>query len=83
MKPKSLTKRDPAITTHEEKARARAYGLYELGGRIDGHAGEDWLQAEAEMAGRSLERRRSRGIASTWSDSKDISFSCTAPIARR
>lgn len=31
MKPKSLTKRDPAITTHEEKARA--YGLYELGGR--------------------------------------------------
>ena len=70
MKPKSLTKRDPAITTtHEEKVSARAYELYELGGRIDGHAGEDWLQAEAEMAGCSLEHSRSRGMASTWSGS--------------
>jgi hypothetical protein len=55
MKPELLTKRDAAITTHdEENVRARAYELYEVRGRIDGHAGEDWLQAEAEVAGSKL-----------------------------
>jgi len=33
----------------EEKIRARAYELYEQRGRIDGHASDDWLQAEAEV----------------------------------
>lgn len=51
MKPEILTKRDSAITTHEEDVRARAYELYEMRGRIDGHAEEDWLQAEGELAG--------------------------------
>jgi hypothetical protein len=52
-----LTKRDAAITTHdEENVRARAYELYEVRGRIDGHAEEDWLQAEGEVAG-SNERK--------------------------
>ena len=52
MKPELLTKRDAAITTHdEENVRARAYELYEVRGRIDGHAEEDWLQAEGEVAG--------------------------------
>ena len=50
MKPELMTERDPAITTHEEKVRARAYELYEGRGRIDGHAEEDWLQAESEVA---------------------------------
>ena len=31
--------------------RARAYELYEVRGRMDGHAEEDWLQAEGEVAG--------------------------------
>jgi hypothetical protein len=53
MKPELLTKRDTAITTHEENVRARAYELYEMRGRIDGHAEEDGLQAEAEVAGRN------------------------------
>jgi len=35
----------------EENVRARAYELYEVRGRIDGHAEEDWLQAEGEVAG--------------------------------
>ena len=49
-----LTNRDRALTTHdEENVRARAYELYELRGRIDGHAEEDWLQAEGDLAGRS------------------------------
>jgi hypothetical protein len=41
MKPELLTKRDTAITTHEENVRARAYELYEMRGSIDGHAEED------------------------------------------
>ncbi len=51
MNPELLTNRDAAITTHEENVRARAYELYEVRGRIDSHAEEDWLQAEGEVAG--------------------------------
>ena len=64
MKPELLTKRDAAITTQdEENVRARAYELYEMRGRIDGHAEEDWLQAESEVAG-SNERKAVRASAS-------------------
>ena len=52
MKPELLTNRDAAITTHdEENVRARAYELYQVRGRIDGRAEEDWLRAEGEIAG--------------------------------
>ena len=64
MKPELLTKRDAAITTQdEENVRARAYELYEMRGRIDGHAEEDWLQAESEAAG-SNKRKAVRASAS-------------------
>ena len=64
MKPELLTNRDAAITTHdEENARSRAYELFEVRGRIDGHAEEDWLQAEAEVAG-SNERNAVRASTS-------------------
>ena len=64
MKPELLTNRDTAITTHdEETVRARAYELYEVRGRIDGHAEEDWLQAEGEVAG-SNERNAVRASTS-------------------
>jgi hypothetical protein len=57
MKQELLTKKDAAIATpDEENVRARAYELYEVRGRIDGHAEEDWLQAEGEAAG-SNERK--------------------------
>jgi len=36
----------------EEYIRLRAYSIYEQRGRQDGHAVEDWLQAEAEILGR-------------------------------
>lgn len=36
---------------HEERVRARAYELYEDRGKEDGHAIEDWLQAEQEVLG--------------------------------
>lgn len=63
MKPELLTNRDAAITTHEEKVRTRAYELYEVRGRMDGHAEEDWLQAESEVAG-SNERKALRASTS-------------------
>ena len=51
MKPNLLPKSDAAVTTHdEENVRARAYQLYNGRGRIEGHAEEDWLQAEGEVA---------------------------------
>jgi hypothetical protein len=50
MKPEHLTKTDAASTPLQENVRARAYELYEVRGRIDGHAEEDWLQAEGEVA---------------------------------
>jgi hypothetical protein len=50
MKPELLTKRDAAITTQdEENVRARAYELYEVRGRIDGHAEEDWLRSSRKQ----------------------------------
>ena len=36
-----------------EQIRIRAYELYEARGRADGHDTEDWLEAEAEITGRS------------------------------
>jgi DUF2934 family protein len=36
-----------------EQIRCRAYELYEERGREDGHDLEDWLRAEAEVAGRT------------------------------
>jgi hypothetical protein len=62
VKPELLTKRD-AATPDEENVRARAYELYEVRGRTDGHAEEDWLQAEGEVAG-SNERKAVRASTS-------------------
>ena len=36
----------------EKRIQVRAYQLFEQGGKRDGHALEDWLQAEAELAER-------------------------------
>jgi Protein of unknown function (DUF2934) len=33
----------------EEKIRRRAYEWYQQRGRVEGHALDDWLQAEAEI----------------------------------
>jgi hypothetical protein len=40
----------------EHIIRRRAYELYERRGRIDGHAEEDWLRAEAEVLGTVFRR---------------------------
>ena len=58
MKPRSTSDPTPTDTglrtpDLEEKIRARAYELYERRGRDEGHHIDDWLQAEAELTGRS------------------------------
>jgi len=64
MKPELLTKRNATITTpEEENVRTRAYELYEVRGKIDGHAEGDWLQAECEVA-ESSERKAVRASSS-------------------
>jgi hypothetical protein len=45
---------DAAFEGPLEKIRLRAYELYEQRGRLDGHAVEDWLQAEAEITARGI-----------------------------
>ena len=42
--------------------RCRAYKLYEERGRTDGHALEDWAQAEASYSGQHRYRRQLDGI---------------------
>jgi Protein of unknown function (DUF2934) len=49
---KTLFRRmDANFTELEERIRLRAYEIYELRGRRDGRALDDWLQAQAELAG--------------------------------
>lgn len=43
------------VSNLEEKIRLRAYELYELRSREDGHDLDDWLRAEKEF----MEKRRS------------------------
>jgi len=43
----------------QEQIRIRAFELYELRGREDGHDLDDWLQAESELA----TERRSKAAA--------------------
>ena len=38
----------------EEQIRTRAYELYEIRGREEGHDLEDWLEAEAEITGTTI-----------------------------
>jgi len=42
---------DETFERLEDRIRLRAYELYEQRGRITGHAVDDWLQAEVELAG--------------------------------
>ncbi len=40
---------DPVHLSREELIRSKAYELYERRGKTDGHAIEDWLQAERQI----------------------------------
>ena len=50
---------DARFDENEERIRVRAYELYEQRGMREGHALDDWLQAEAELT----ERKRLRAAA--------------------
>jgi hypothetical protein len=43
---------DAGFYDAKERIRVRAYELYEQRGKQDGHALDDWLQAEAELTER-------------------------------
>jgi hypothetical protein len=47
--PKSLIKDNAAIALADSAVQTRAYELYELRGRIDGRAEQDWYQAETDL----------------------------------
>ena len=49
----SLIKGNAAIARADAAVQARAYELYELRGRSDGHAEQDWYQAETDLKARS------------------------------
>ena len=58
MKPRSTSDPIPIDTglrspELEEQIRGRAYEIYEQRGRDEGHETDDWLQAEAELTGKS------------------------------
>ena len=44
---------EPPTLDRDERIRCRAYFIYEQRGRLDGHDVDDWLQAEAEVSGKS------------------------------
>ena len=47
--PESLTKDNAAIAFAGSAVQTRAYELYELRGKIDGRAQQDWYQAETDL----------------------------------
>jgi hypothetical protein len=48
-----LIKGNAAIARADAAVQARAYELYELRGRSDGRAEQDWYQAETDLRARS------------------------------
>ena len=49
----SITKGNAAIARADTEVQTRAYELYEPRGRSDGHAEQDWYQAETDLKARS------------------------------
>ena len=58
--PDSVKSRPPEPIL-EHSIRIRAYEIYEQRGRVQGHALEDWLQAEAELLRRVVAKDYSTG----------------------
>ena len=55
--PESLIKDNAPIALADSAVQTRAYELYELRGRVDGHAEQDWYQAQADLrAGQETKR---------------------------
>ena len=55
--PESLIKDNKPIALAGSAVQTRAYELYELRGRADGHAEQDWYQAEADLRAEQQTKR--------------------------
>ena len=53
----SLIKDNAPIALANSAVQTRAYELYERRGRVDGHAEQDWYQAEADLRAGEQTRR--------------------------
>jgi hypothetical protein len=51
--PESLNMDNAPNVLAESAVQTRAYELYELRGRVDGYANEDWYQAETDLRAQS------------------------------
>ena len=51
--PESLIKDNAPIAIAVSAVQTRAYELYEHRGRVDGHAEQDWYQAETDLRAKS------------------------------
>ena len=47
--PESLVNNNAGIALADRAVQTRAYELYELRGKIDGRAEQDWYQAETDL----------------------------------
>lgn len=57
----------------------RAHELYEQRCKEDGHASEDWLQAESEIQGGTISRLSEKPALTTWSR---LTCYCVATLPR-
>jgi hypothetical protein len=51
--PESLNMDNAPNVLADSAVRTRAFELYELRGRVDGYANEDWYQAETDLRAQS------------------------------
>ncbi len=68
--PESLIKDNAAIARADCAVQTRAYELYELRGRIDGRAEQDWYQAETDLRASSktsvVDTNVHRNVSRAW-----------------
>lgn len=62
----------------ERKVRSRAQQLYENRGEVDGHALQDWVQAESEVVGDSILAPLYRRLRTENPESEEIHAEASA-----
>lgn len=62
----------------ERKVRSRAQQLYEKRGEVDGHALQDWVQAESEVVGDSILAPLYRRLRTENPESEEIHAEASA-----
>lgn len=62
----------------ERKVRSRAQQLYETRGHVEGHALQDWVQAESEVLSNSILAPLYRRLRSENAESEEIGMEASA-----